>query len=94
MVDIEQLSKLTRIKLDSNEKKKLQKEFEAILSYISKLKEADLISPEQDKEAEQTMKNVTRKDVDAHEKGKFSKELLEEAPAIERGYVKVKHVFD
>jgi len=35
------LAKLARINLSSGEKEKLQKEFEAILNYISALKEAD-----------------------------------------------------
>ena len=94
MIDIKQLSKLARIKLGDGEKKKLQKEFEAILGYVSKLKEADLTSLEQDKETEKTIINMTREDVEAHERGKFSKELLEKAPLTEKGYVKVKHVFD
>jgi len=38
---IEKLTKLARINLSSEEKGKLQKEFEVILNYISALKEAD-----------------------------------------------------
>ena len=109
MVDIEQLSKLARIKLGDDEKKKLQKEFGDILDYISKLKEADLNALEAGEEKTMTEKeilvnpvrdqslngiNVTREDVDAHDRGKFSKELMEKAPLIEKGYFKVKHVFE
>ena len=40
-MEIEKLAKLARINLSSEEKGKLQKEFEAILNYVSALKEAD-----------------------------------------------------
>lgn len=92
MIDIEQLSKLARIKLDTGEGKKLQKEFEDILGYVSKLKEADLTILEP--ESSVVAKNITREDVGAHERGEFTKNLLKAAPSVENKYFKVKHVFD
>lgn len=100
MVDIERLALLARVKLKSQEKSKLQKEFEDILDYISKLKEAD-ISRIGDKEIGKTteLENITRDDENPHEAGKFSEDLLKEglpagrqAPSVENGYVKVKHI--
>ncbi len=93
MVDVEKLALLARIKLGSKEKETLQKEFEAILDYISKLKEVD-VSGTGDREASRTteLENVMREDEKSHEPGEFSDDLLNVAPAVEKGYVKVKRV--
>lgn len=79
--DIEKLALLARIKLTSKEKEKLQKEFGAILEYVSKLKEVD-VSGINEAEAGKIMdlENVTREDENAHE------------PMMKSGYIKVKHV--
>jgi len=87
------LAKLARINLSSGEKEKLQKEFEAILKYISALKEADTDDRENDFSKRETF-NATRLDANFHQAGEFSKDLLEGIPFSENGYVKVKHVFE
>lgn len=91
--DIEKLALLARIKLAPKEKEKLQKEFEDILSYVSKLKEID-IERVGDKEANETinLENVMRDDENFHKAGEFSEDLLREMPRVEKGYAKVKHV--
>ena len=90
-MEIEKLAKLARINLSSEEKEKLQKEFEAILGYISILKEADTGETATGK---METVNVLRKDENAHEAGEFTKNLIEGTPFAEGGYVKVKHVFE
>ena len=92
-MEIEKLAKLAKINLSSGEKEKLQKEFEAILGYISILKEADTGDWE-DGFSKREIFNATRLDENAHEAEKFTKDLLEGAPFTEGGYVKVKHVFE
>ena len=92
-MEIEKLAKLARINLASEEKGKLQKEFEVILNYISALKEADTGDWENGFSKRETL-NTMRLDENAHEMGKFTKDLLEGAPFSENGYVKVKHVFE
>ena len=87
------MAKLARINLSSGEKEKLQKEFEAILKYISALKEADTDDRENDFSKRETF-NATRLDANFHQAGEFSKDLLEGIPFSENGYVKVKHVFE
>ena len=87
------MAKLARINLSSQEKEKLQKEFEAVLGYISILKEADTVGPEKDFSKMEVL-NVMRSDENAHKSREFTKELLEDAPFVESGYVKVKHVFE
>jgi len=94
-VDIERLALLARIKLDSKEKAKFQKEFEAILNYISKLEEVD-VGKLDEFESSKTVdaENVVQEDEGPHEGGKFSDDLLKQAPETEKGYVKVKHVLE
>ena len=89
-MDVEKLALLARIKLDSQEKDKLQKEFEGILDYVSKLKEmnvGDVGAAEAG-----AGKNVFRGDENPHKPGEFSEDLLKEAPLVEKGYIKVKHI--
>jgi len=90
MVDIEKLALLARIKLTPTEKEKLQKEFEDILSYVSQLKKVDIRGVEEDKR----INNVMREDEKQNEPGGFSEKLLKEAPFVEKGYIKVKHILE
>lgn len=99
-IDIEKLALLARIELNPREKSELQKEFDGILGYISKLKEVDT-NGVSDEEAGKTaeLENVMREDKNPHKEGEFLKDLLKEAlpagrqaPEVEKGYVKVKHI--
>ena len=92
-MEIEKLAKLARINLSIAEKEKLQKEFEAILGYISILTEADAGSVENNFSKNKS-KNEMRLDENAHEAGKFTEDLLDGIPFAEGRYVKVKHVFE
>jgi len=92
MVDIEKLALLARIKLESGEKEKLQKEFGAILDYVSELKEADISGVEEEAENAAGVENILREDDESHEPGEFSEGLLKNAPEVENGHVKVKHI--
>ena len=92
-MEIEKLAKLARINLSSEEKEAFQKEFEAILGYISTLKEANVDGLENDFFKNKPV-NEMRLDESNHEAGKFTKKLLEGSPFEEDGYIKVKHVFE
>ena len=91
-MEIEKLAKLARINLSSGEKEKLQKEFEAILNYISALKEAD--TGETAAIGKSVTANVLRKDESENEEKAKPKNLVEMAPFHENNFVKVKHVFE
>ena len=82
------MAKLARINLFSEEKEKLQKEFEAVLKYISALKEADTGDGENGFSKRETF-NATRLDANFHQAGEFSKELLGGAPFTESHYFKI-----
>lgn len=99
-MEIEKLANLSRINLSLEEKEKIQKEFEAILAYISILKRADLGDLNKDF-FETEMLNVVREDEGAHKAEEYTEELIELVSShrpgdffTKDGYVKVKHVFE
>ncbi|MCK6462364.1 MAG: Asp-tRNA(Asn)/Glu-tRNA(Gln) amidotransferase subunit GatC [Candidatus Pacebacteria bacterium] len=94
MVDVEKLALLARIQLDSSEKSELQKDFEAILGYISELRKATTSGEEALAAKAAGLKNILREDVEAAKKDFSAEELVDAAPRKEGGYIKVKHVFE
>lgn len=92
-MEIEKLAKLAKINLSSEEKERFQKEFEAILGYISVLNDADDKNTENNFSKNKTI-NEIRADENGHEAEKFTTILMKDAPLTENGYVKVKHIFE
>jgi aspartyl/glutamyl-tRNA(Asn/Gln) amidotransferase C subunit len=94
-INIEKLALLARIKLGTKEKEKLQKEFEAILGYVSKLKEME-VGAISDQEASKTIEieNIVREDENPYASGEFSEDLFKKASSVERGYFKVKRILE
>lgn len=80
-VDIDKLALLARIKLTEKEKEKFQKEFRAILDYVSQLEKAETseISDEEISIAKGAV-NVIREDTSSH------------GPMEGGVHVKVKHI--
>ncbi|MDP3784964.1 MAG: Asp-tRNA(Asn)/Glu-tRNA(Gln) amidotransferase subunit GatC [bacterium] len=88
--DIKKLAELARIRLTEAEEKKLEKDLQKILAYVEKLKEVDVSNvPEMTHAID--IKNVFRDDDVQHS---VSDNLVEQFPEEERGYLKVKGVFD
>lgn len=87
--DIEKLAHLSRIEVSEEEKDILRKDMESILNYVSQIKEA--VSDVPPKEAG-LLRNVMREDKNPHEKGMYTKEIMDEVPDTENGYVKVKQI--
>ena len=90
-IDIEKLAFLARIKLDEEEKQKLQKEFGDILDYVSQLKSAEIVEGEILPKRKENF-NVLRDDTDAYRAGEFSEQLLDQASRKEGGYIKTKKI--
>lgn len=92
-VDVERLAELARIHTTPEERKKLEKDFESILAYVSKMEEAKIKYDSHNEIANLWGRtNVFRDDGESHIAGKYSAELLAEAPSVERGFVKVKKI--
>ena len=92
--DIKKLAELARIHLTEKEEKALEKDLQSILSYVEKLKEVDVSGvPEMTHAVE--AKNVFREDEpDNPPAGGEDILLTEQFPEEERGYLKVKGVFE
>ncbi len=87
--DIEKLAKLSRIEVQEEEKETLLNDFEAILGYVSEIKE--VVTGEVEPEAGR-LKNVMREDAGPHKSGVFSEEIMDNVPSKKDGYVKVKKI--
>ena len=87
--DIEKLATLCRIEVSEEEKNILAKDMESILGYVSQIKGAVSATPP--KEVSE-LYNVMREDNNPHEKGMYTKEIMDEVPDTENGYVKVKQI--
>lgn len=77
-IDVRYVADLARLKLDESQIEKLQKDMEAILSYISELNELDVSSIEPTAHAA-PMTNVIREDETAEPMGRV---LLDNAPEL------------
>lgn len=88
--DVEKIAKLARIELDEAEKEKFTRQFEDILEFVNELQEVDTSGIEEISQIA-GLENVWRED----EAGESlsNEEALENAPASENGYFKVKEVF-
>ena len=85
----ENLGELARITVSSSEVKELQNDLQSILSMASKLTEAGDL-PEGGGLEEK--RNVFRNDEVPHKPGEFTASIIKNAPAEERGFIKVKKV--
>ncbi len=89
--EIEKLAELARITISPKEVENLPGEIDVILKYVSMVNNISL--DKEDKYLGDTY-NVMRKDENPHEGGVFTKDLLHEAPATERDYIKVKRILE
>ncbi|MDD5032747.1 MAG: aspartyl/glutamyl-tRNA amidotransferase subunit C [Candidatus Pacebacteria bacterium] len=96
--ELEKLAELGRLDVPDSELKVLQKNLDDIVTFISKLKQApgelQIISAENENGDSAGLKNVLREDENPHKEAEYSETFLKEAPQKERGFVKVKKVFD
>ncbi len=88
--DIKKLAQLARIHLTEKEEKELEKDLSSILGYVEKLKEVDISGvPEMTHATDST--NVFRADEEIEQDDIL---LREQFPDEERGYLKVKGIFE
>lgn len=88
--EIDKLAELSRLDISSEEKKGLLGDLEAILAYVSEVKEA---TKEKWAPGKGEMTNINlREDNAPHEPGAYTEEILAEVPDTADGYVKVKKI--
>lgn len=86
--DLDTLSRLARIDIKDDEKKKMLADMQAIIGYVSIINDTEGAVFAED----QSLINVVREDIVTHETGACTEALLNEAPLTEDGYVKVAQV--
>lgn len=89
--DIDKLAKLSRIEISPKEKEIFLGDLESVLDYVAQIKEA---SAEDSPGGVGELKNIMRADGAEHDPGIFTEKLLKAAPSSERGFIKVRQVFE
>ena len=87
------LAKLARIEIGDEEAENLSREFEVILGYVGEVKKvgkSDKLNKFNKEEF--PVKNVMREDTNPHESSFYTERILEQAPAREGNYIKVKKI--
>lgn len=87
--EVLKLARLARIEIGEVEAETLSHEFDAILKYVGEIKNSKI---ENSKIKNYPISNIMREDKNPHESGIHTEKLLNEAPAKENGYVKVKKI--
>jgi aspartyl-tRNA(Asn)/glutamyl-tRNA(Gln) amidotransferase subunit C len=90
--DVLNLAKLSRLQFSNDELSGVVKEIEAILGYVEQLQTVNLSDYKPTYQVT-GLKNVMRPD-EAYDYGVTSDELLKNAPATEKGYIKVRRVLE
>ncbi len=90
--EVKHIADLSRIDFSAQELKQLQKELFLILNYIDKLKEVDVEGIEPTSNSV-LVKNVLRKDEAREIIGEDSNSMVDLAPSKDKGFIKVKSVF-
>jgi len=86
--EIKKLSSLARIKIPAGEIEKVQADLSKVVDFVSKIKKA----PVKERVEVPEHRNILRQDDNSHQAGQYSEALLSQAPALEKGYVKVKKI--
>ena len=88
--EVEHLAELARIDMTEEEKKELQGDLENILGYVDQIKEVT-------GEVEPVLsehRNIMRADENPHEQGRYTEDILNEAPGKKDGYFVVKKIIE
>jgi len=89
--DVEKLADLARINVSDSEKQMFIKDLDSILAYVSEVQ--DVVADKEIKPDYGYLMNVNlRDDVNPHESSKYTKEIMENVPDAENGYLKVKKI--
>ncbi|MCD8508055.1 MAG: aspartyl/glutamyl-tRNA amidotransferase subunit C [Candidatus Pacebacteria bacterium] len=87
--DIERLAELSRLRIDAASIPALQKDFQAIVGYVSSIQN---IETGNTGHTRHDIANVMRSDDEAYESGRFTQDILDQSPDREGDYIRVKKV--
>lgn len=86
--EIKKLGFLARIDVSPEETEKLVGDMENILNFLKQIETVDV----SDVTPVHRLKNIVREDENPYESGKFTEDLLREAPQVENGFIKVNKI--
>jgi aspartyl-tRNA(Asn)/glutamyl-tRNA(Gln) amidotransferase subunit C len=86
--EIKKLASLSRMSIDEEEVQIFSKEIGSILEYVGTIQSIQA-PPSVDTEGRV---NVMRDDLNPHESGLYTNEILKEAPTVEDGFIVVKKI--
>jgi aspartyl-tRNA(Asn)/glutamyl-tRNA(Gln) amidotransferase subunit C len=86
------LAELARVRVSREEAEKLSHEFDAILNYVSEVKDVSKTESPELKLGNFPIRNVMREDGEGHEPRIHTEAFLAAAPAREGDYFKVKNI--
>lgn len=89
--DIKHIAKLARLGLTPEEVERFRGELSTILDYVEKLKEVDILEVAPTSHSLE-IENVMREDEESPKSKVQSSKLLDLAPEIKNGYLKVKSI--
>ena len=89
--EAKKLAKLSRLEIEDSELKKISTEIDSILDYIDKIKTAKT-GEVTDKIKKPEVRNIVREDENPHDKGIYTKKILDNAPEVEDDQIKVKKI--
>ncbi len=92
--EIQHLAKLSRIEISDDEAQKYTEDFDKILAYVDKIKELNKESSDDITIGNSSNVNVFRNDDDVQETGKYTENILKEAPDTHEGFIKVKKILN
>lgn len=89
--EVQHIAKLARLGLIPKEIEKMREELSSILDYIDQLKKVN-ISNIRPTSHPISIENVTREDEVRSAKSEVRRRIIEQTPAMEKGFVKVKSI--
>jgi aspartyl-tRNA(Asn)/glutamyl-tRNA(Gln) amidotransferase subunit C len=89
--EVKKLANLARLDLNEEEVAKYSKDLEEILGYVKRVN--DISGTDDEGRIESAgVRNVFREDVNPHESGEYTEDLINGAPDSQDGFVKVKKI--
>lgn len=89
---IKKLANMARIDMDEHEMKEIGDSFGPILSYVSQIQEVSDTIDSKYGDVTNAPINIFRDDVVTNSGGEYTDKILNQAPAIENGFLKVKQI--
>ena len=91
--EVKKLAGLARVALTDSEIEKFRGDIDAILEYIEMIKKVPLAEGAASS-AHLDLQNVMRADENPHESGKYTEDMLSQAPRRKGNYLKVKKILN